>query len=197
MTDTTTTTTTPANRTWEGVEIPVAGTYGFDLSHSRVGFVVRHLMVSKVRGQFSQFEGTVVIAENPTDSKVEVSIDATSIDTRDETRDNHLRSADFFEADSNPKLTFASTAVRHVTGNDFEVDGDLTIHGTTKPVTLKVELEGVLTDPWGMSRAGFSASTELDREDWGLTYNQALEAGGVVIGKKITIEIEAEVVKQG
>jgi polyisoprenoid-binding protein YceI len=162
-----------------------------------VGFVVRHLMVSKVRGQFSQFEGTVVVAENPTDSKVEVSIDAASIDTRDETRDNHLRSADFFEADSNPKLTFASTAVRHVKGNDFEVDGDLTIHGTTKPVTLKVELEGVLTDPWGMSRAGFTASTEIDREDWGLTYNQALEAGGVVIGKKITIEIEAEVVKQG
>lgn len=198
MSDTTTTSTAaPANRTWEGVEIPVAGTYGFDLSHSRVGFVVRHLMVSKVRGQFSQFEGTVVVAENPTDSKVEVSIDAASIDTRDETRDNHLRSADFFEADSNPKLTFASTAVRHVKGNDFEVDGDLTIHGTTKPVTLKVELEGVLTDPWGMSRAGFTASTEIDREDWGLTYNQALEAGGVVIGKKITIEIEAEVVKQG
>jgi polyisoprenoid-binding protein YceI len=197
MSDTTTSTTAPANRTWEGVEIPVAGTYGFDLSHSRVGFVVRHLMVSKVRGQFSQFEGTVVVAENPTDSKVEVSIDAASIDTRDETRDNHLRSADFFEADSNPKLTFASTAVRHVKGNDFEVDGDLTIHGTTKPVTLKVELEGVLTDPWGMSRAGFTASTEIDREDWGLTYNQALEAGGVVIGKKITIEIEAEVVKQG
>ena len=198
MSDTTTTSTTaPANRTWEGVEIPVAGTYGFDLSHSRVGFVVRHLMVSKVRGQFSQFEGTVVVAENPTDSKVEVSIDAASIDTRDETRDNHLRSADFFEADSNPKLTFASTAVRHVKGNDFEVDGDLTIHGTTKPVTLKVELEGVLTDPWGMSRAGFTASTEIDREDWGLTYNQALEAGGVVVGKKITIEIEAEVVKQG
>jgi polyisoprenoid-binding protein YceI len=197
MSDTSTSTTAPANRTWEGVEIPVAGTYGFDLSHSRVGFVVRHLMVSKVRGQFSQFEGTVVVAENPTDSKVEVSIDAASIDTRDETRDNHLRSADFFEADSNPKLTFASTAVRHVKGNDFEVDGDLTIHGTTKPVTLKVELEGVLTDPWGMSRAGFTASTEIDREDWGLTYNQALEAGGVVIGKKITIEIEAEVVKQG
>ena len=197
MSDTTTSTTAPANRTWEGVEIPVAGTYGFDLSHSRVGFVVRHLMVSKVRGQFSQFEGTIVVAENPTDSKVEVSIDAASIDTRDETRDNHLRSADFFEADTNPKLTFASTAVRHVKGNDFEVDGDLTIHGTTKPVTLKVELEGVLTDPWGMSRAGFTASTEIDREDWGLTYNQALEAGGVVIGKKITIEIEAEVVKQG
>ena len=197
MTDTATAPTAPANRTWEGVEIPVAGTYGFDLSHSRVGFVVRHLMVSKVRGQFAQFEGTVVVAENPTDSKVEVAIDAASIDTRDETRDNHLRSADFFEADSNPKLTFASTAVRHVKGNDFEVDGDLTIHGTTKPVTLKVELEGVLTDPWGMSRAGFTASTELDREEWGLTYNQALEAGGVVIGKKITIEIEAEIVKQG
>ncbi len=197
MSDVATSTPTPANRTWEGVEIPVAGTYGFDLSHSRVGFVVRHLMVSKVRGQFSQFEGTVVVAEDPTQSKVEVSIDAASIDTRDETRDNHLRSADFFEADSNPKLTFASTAVRHVKGNDFEVDGDLTIHGTTKPVTLKVELEGVLTDPWGMSRAGFTASTEIDREDWGLTYNQALEAGGVVIGKKITIEIEAEVVKQG
>ncbi len=197
MTDTATAPAAPANRTWEGVEIPVAGTYGFDLSHSRVGFVVRHLMVSKVRGQFGQFEGTVVVAENPTDSKVEVAIDAASIDTRDETRDNHLRSADFFEADSNPKLTFASTAVRHVKGNDFEVDGDLTIHGTTKPVTLKVELEGVLTDPWGMSRAGFTASTELDREEWGLTYNQALEAGGVVIGKKITIEIEAEIVKQG
>jgi polyisoprenoid-binding protein YceI len=186
-----------ATRTWEGVEIPVAGTYAFDLSHSRVGFVVRHLMVSKVRGQFTSFEGTVVVAEDPTDSRVDVTVDATSIDTRDETRDNHLRSADFFEADANPQLTFASTAVRHVKGHDFEVDGDLTIHGTTKPVTLKLELEGVLTDPWGMGRAGFTASTELDREDWGLTYNQALEAGGVVIGKKVTIEIEAEIVKQG
>ena len=194
MTDTTI--TTPANRTWEGVEIPVAGTYGFDVSHSRVGFVVRHLMVSKVRGQFTKFEGTVVVAEDPTASTVSVTIDAASIDTRDETRDNHLRSADFFEAEGNPQLTFTSTGLRHVKGHDFELAGNLTIHGTTKPVTLALELEGVLTDPWGMSRAGFTASAELDREEWGLTYNQALEAGGVVIGDKVKLNIDAEAILQ-
>jgi polyisoprenoid-binding protein YceI len=187
-------TAAPANRTWEGVEIPVAGTYGFDLSHSRVGFVVRHLMVSKVRGQFSQFEGTVVIAEDPTASTVQVAIDAASIDTRDETRDNHLRSADFFEADAHPTMTFTSTSVE-ADGGEYTLTGDLTIRGVTKPVSFELEFEGVANDPWGGTRAGFTAVTEISRKDFGLEWNAALEAGGVVVGDKVKIQLEIEAVK--
>lgn len=193
---TSTDSTTPTSRTWEGVDIPAAGAYGFDVSHSRVGFVVRHLMVSKVRGQFEKFDGEVVIAEDPLASSVNVSIATDSITTRDEGRDGHLKSADFFDAENHPTMTYASRAVRHVKGNRFEVDGDLTISGVTRPVTLALELEGVLTDPWGSARAGFTASAELDREDFGLSWNQALETGGVLVGKKVTIEIEAEIVRQ-
>lgn len=187
---------TQLTRDLEGTTIPAAGTFTIDASHSSVGFVARHLMVAKTRGRFGAFEGTVVIADRPEDSSVEVTIDASSIDTRDETRDAHLRAPDFFDVEQFPQLTFRSTAVRHVGGERWSVDGDLTIRGVAKPVTLDLVLEGVVGDPWGNQRAIFSAQTEVDREAWGLTWNQALEGGGVLVGKKIRIEIEAEAVRQ-
>jgi len=184
----------PLTRTVDGVEVPVAGTYSVDASHSHAGFVVRHLMVSKVRGSFSGVSGTVVVADDVTESSVEVEIDPTSIDTRDPQRDEHLRSNDFFGAEEHPVITYRSTDVRR-DGADWVLDGELTIKGVTRPVRLDVEFLGAATDPWGGSRLGFTASGELDREAWGLTWNQNLETGGVLVGKKVTLEIEAELVR--
>jgi polyisoprenoid-binding protein YceI len=179
------------------VEVPglVTGTWVVDPAHSEVGFTVRHLMVSKVRGSFKVFEGTITIADNPLDSKVEAGIDASSVDTRDETRDNHLRSSDFFEVEKHPKITFVSTAVRPA-GSDYVVTGDLTIHGVTHSVDLELEFNGVHPDPWGGTRAGFSATTEISRADYGIEFNIRLETGGVVVGDKIKIGIEIEAVLQ-
>ena len=192
-----TTTTNPAVRIVDGAEVPAAGAYALDASHSQVGFAVRHLMVSKTRGRFSDFAGTIQIGENPLDSSVEVTIQAASIDTRDEQRDGHLRSGDFFDAEAYPTLSYASRSVRPA-GKDgqYVVEGDLTIKGVTQPVPLELTYEGGATDPWGGVRVGFSAKAELDREAFGLSWNQALETGGVLVGKKVTIEIEAEAVKQ-
>lgn len=176
--------------------LPEAGTYALDVSHSHVGFKVRHLMVSKVRGRFADFAGAVVIAEEPLDSSVEVTVQLASIDTRDAGRDEHLRGADFFAVDEHPEMTFVSTGLREVGKGAFVVDGELTLLGVTKPLTLDVTFGGTATDPWGGSRAAFVATGELDREDFGLTWNQALESGGVLVGKKVEIEIEAEVVQQ-
>jgi polyisoprenoid-binding protein YceI len=186
------TTSTTATRTFEGVEIPPAGSYSFDVSHSHVGFSVRHLMVSKTRGSFTSFGGSLVIAEDPLASSVDITIEVGSIDTHDEQRDGHLLSADFFDAEQHPSITFRSTAVRHVRGDHFEVDGDLTVRGLTRPVILDVTLEGATTDPWGNDRVAFTAKTKVDRESWGLTWNQALETGGVLVGKDATIDIEVE-----
>jgi polyisoprenoid-binding protein YceI len=177
-------------------DLPAAGTYAFDASHSHVGFKVRHLMVSKVRGRFADFEGTVTIADNPLESSVEVVVQLASIDTKDAGRDEHLRGADFFNVETNPTMTYSSTGVRESGKGAFVVDGNLTLNGITKPVSLALELEGVTTDPWGNLRAGFNATTSIDREDFGLTWNQALETGGVMVAKKVDIEIEAEIVKQ-
>jgi polyisoprenoid-binding protein YceI len=184
-------------RTLDGVELPAAGTYGFDSAHTQIGFVVRHMMVAKVRGRFTKYDGQVVIAEEPGDSTVEVSIDVASIDTREEQRDAHLRSADFFDAESSPSITFTSTKVRHADDHEWIVDGDLTIRGVTRSVPLTVEFEGGAVDPYGNTKIGFSASGEIDRDDFGLTWNVALEAGGWMVGKTIKIEIEAELIKQG
>jgi len=178
-------TQTFATRTFEGLEIPTPGTYSYDVGHSHVGFAVRHLMVAS-------FGGSLVIAEDPLESSIDVDIDVASVDSHDEQRDGHLRSADFFDAEHFPTIHFASTSVRHVGGSDFEVDGDLTVRDVTRPVVLKVEFEGATTDPWGNERVGFTASTKINREDWGLTWNQALETGGVVVGKDVTIDIEVE-----
>jgi polyisoprenoid-binding protein YceI len=185
----------PATRVVDGAEVPTPGTYAIDASHTHAGFVVRHLMVSKVRGAFSGVSGTVTVADDVTESSVEVEIDPATIDTRDAGRDEHLRSADFFGTEEFPTITFVSTGLRR-DGGEWVLVGDLTIKGVTRPVRLDVEFLGAVTDPWGGSRLGFSATGELDREEWGLNWNQALEAGGVVVGKKATLEIEAELIRQ-
>jgi polyisoprenoid-binding protein YceI len=178
----------------DGFEVPEPGTYTIDPSHTQAGFVVRHLMVSKVRGAFTGVQGTVVVADDVADSSVEVDVDLATVDTRDAGRDEHLRSADFFEVEAHPTMTFRSTGIRRE-GGDWLLDGDLTIKGTRRPITLEVEFLGAATDPWGGSRLGFSARGEIDREAWGLNWNQALEAGGVVVGRKVTLDIEAELVR--
>jgi polyisoprenoid-binding protein YceI len=190
-----TTTPTPTTRTVDGVELPVAGTWAIDLAHSSANFKVKHLGVSKTRGRFTDFAGTVEVGEDPADTKVDVTIQAASVDTHDTGRDEHLRSADFFDVANHPQLTFRSTGVSGK-GDSWTLDGDLTIAGVTKPVSLDVEFEGVAGDPWGGSRAGFVAKTTVNREDFGLTWNAALEAGGFLVGKNVTIELEVELVKQ-
>jgi polyisoprenoid-binding protein YceI len=177
--------------------LPATGTYAVDASHTHVGFKVRHLMVSKVRGRFADFEGTVTIAPEPLESSVAVTVQLASIDTRDAGRDEHLRGADFFDADNHPTMSFTSTGVREAgTAGRYAVDGELTVRGITKPLTLDVTFDGTARDPWGGERAGFTAKGEIDREDFGLTWNQSLETGGVLVGKKVELEIEAEVIKQ-
>jgi polyisoprenoid-binding protein YceI len=185
-----------STRKFEGLDIPAAGTYALDAAHKRVGFVVRHLMVSKVRGQFAEASATITIGEDPLQSAVSASITTLSIETGQPDRDNHLRSGDFFEAEKYPTIEFRSTGIKSHAGAEFVLDGDLTIKGVTKQVELVVEFEGATTSPYGQAVFGFSASTEIDREDWGLTYNMALESGGVMIGKKVKIEIEGEAIRQ-
>lgn len=189
-----TTTEATATRT-QGLELPAAGKFAIDVSHTHVGFSVRHMMVSKVKGRFSSFEGEITVGAEPALSSVEVTIDAASIDTRNEQRDAHLRSPDFLEVEKYPTLSFKSTELVPTANGRFDLAGDLTIHGVTRPVTLAVEQEGLVLDPWGNERIGFSATTEIDREDFGLTYNAALEAGGVVVGKSVKLELEIEAVR--
>ena len=186
----------PLVRTVDGLEVPAAGTYALDVAHSSVSFSVRHLMVSKTKGRFTDFTGTVVIGEDPLDSSVEVEIQVASVDTRDETRDGHLRSADFFDAEAYPVITYRSTRVTPASKGIWRVEGELTVHGTTVAVPLEVSFEGGAQDPWGGARIGFSASTEVDRAAFGLTWNQALETGGVLVGKQVKIDVEAEAVQQ-
>lgn len=168
-----------------------------DFSHSHVNFTVRHLMISKVRGSFESFSGSVNFDEaNPTNTTVDIAIDANSISTRDEQRDGHLKSPDFLNAGEYPTLTFKSTRVDQIDDENGKLHGDLTILGVSKPVVLDVEYAGQAKSPWGTTSAGFSASTSINRKEWGLEWNQALETGGVLVGDKIKIEIELELVKQ-
>lgn len=184
-----------STREWQGLTIPVAGEFNLDLAHTRVGFVAKHMMVTKVRGQFTEFSGKIVIPDEPLDASVEVTIKAGSITTNVNDRDNHLRSDDFLSAEKFPEITFRSTAVRDFDGDEFVLAGDLTIRDVTKQVELKAEFSGAAVNPWGQEIFGFSAETEIDREEFGLTWNQALEAGGVLVSKKIKIEIEGEAVR--
>jgi polyisoprenoid-binding protein YceI len=186
---------TPSTTSTTSIPGYVAGTWNADPVHSDISFAVRHMMVSKVRGTFKSFETTIVTAENPLDSTVTASIDMSSIDTGDAGRDAHLRGEDFFSVETHPKATFESTAVRPA-GDDYEVDGNLTLHGVTKPVTLKVEANGFTTDPWGGTRSGFTATTEINRKDFGIEFNIPLEGGGVVVGDKVQVNIEIEAVLQ-
>ena len=176
--------------------LPAAGTWQVDPSHSTVGFVARHLMVTKVRGRFSDYDAAVVIGDDPSESSVEVAIRAGSIDTRSDDRDAHLRGADFLDVENHPEIRFRSTGVRHVGGDRWALDGELTVKQVTRTVTLDVEFEGTSPDPWGGERAGFTASAELDREEWGLTWNVALETGGVLVGRKVKLELEVQLVRQ-
>ena len=175
--------------------LPAPGTWVIDSAHTSVGFVARYLMVTRVRGHFPAFEGNIEIAEAPEDSRVEVTIDAASVDTRNEGRDQHLRSPDFLDVERYPQLTFRSTKVERTGPSSLAVEGDLTIRDVTKPVTLDVEFEGTGADPWGKTRVAFSARGQIDREGWGITWNQALEAGGVLVGRKVDIELEVQAVQ--
>jgi polyisoprenoid-binding protein YceI len=177
------------------IQIPgyVVGTWDIDASHSTVGFSVRHMMVSKVRGYFREFSGEVVTAENPEQSTVTATIDMDSIDTRQEQRDAHIRSADFFDVGNHTVMTFRSTEVR-ADGADWTVVGDLTIKGITRPVELALEVNGFGPDAYGGTRAGFSARTEISRKEFGVDIDMPMDGGGVVVGDKISIELEIEAV---
>jgi polyisoprenoid-binding protein YceI len=170
------------------------GVWNVDGSHSTIGFVARHLMVSKVRGHFATFTGTLNIAADPFQSSVEATADTSSITTGDEGRDAHLKSADFFDVESFPNLTLRSTGI-DAQGNDFVLHTLVTIKAVTRPVDFDLEFDGVVGDPWGGTRVGFTAKAEINRKDWGLEWNVALEAGGVVVGEKVKIELEIEAVR--
>ena len=168
-----------------------------DNSHSNIQFTVRHMMIAKVRGRFPNFSGTVVFDEqNPVNSSVDVQIEVASIDTRDERRDGHLASPDFLDAANYPSMSFVSKRVEVVDANHGKITGDLTIRGVTNEVTLDTEYSGQALSPWGSTSAGFSASTTINRKDWGLNWNVALETGGLLVGEEVKIEIELELIKQ-
>ena len=174
----------------------LSGTYVLDLAHTRIGFVARHAMVTKVRGQFNDFEGSGVIdAADFTRSTVTVIIQAASIDTRNEQRDAHLRSNDFLAMEEFPQITFTSTGVQQTGPTSVEVTGDLTIKGVTNTVTIPFEFEGAATDPFGNLRVGFEGSVVINRKDYGVTWNVALETGGVLVSDKITLEFDVSAIK--
>jgi polyisoprenoid-binding protein YceI len=177
----------------DGVQVPVAGSWKIDPGHAEVAFIGRHFMLTKVRGRFTDVGGTIEIADHPADSSVSVTIGMTSVTSGSDDRDTHLRSSDFFDVERFPTATFRSRRVNWG-GTTAKVEGELTIVGVTRPVELDVELVGTTVDPWGGGRAVFSAFTEIDREDWGLTWNVALETGGILVSKRIRIEIELEAV---
>lgn len=182
-----------ATRTIDGVEAPVAGTWVFDPAHTKLSAVGRHMMITKVRGYFHDVSGTIHVEERPEDSWVEVTIGAASIDTGDERRDQHMRSADFMDVDQFPTITFRSTRVERVEGAELRVTGDLTIRDATHPITLDVEYLGAEKAPWGDEiRIGFAATGVLEREAFGMTWNAALETGGVLVSKSFQLELDVQ-----
>jgi polyisoprenoid-binding protein YceI len=178
------------------VPTTATGTYAIDPTHSRIGFVARHAMVTKVRGSFNEFEGSGYFdAEDPTRSHLELTITAASIDTRNADRDGHLRSNDFFAMDEHPEIRFRSTQVEVVDPTTYRVTGDLSIKGVTKPVTVDFDFEGTATDPFGNHRIGLEGRTTINRKDWGVSWNAALDAGGVLVSEKVTLELEVSAIK--
>ncbi len=174
----------------------LTGDYAVDPVHSRIGFAARHAMVTKVRGQFNSFDGKAFLDfERPENSRAEMTIDVASIDTRNAQRDEHLRANDFFDAPNFPQITFRTTAVEQIDDETYRLAGDLTIKGITKPVTVDFEFTGVAKDPFGNTRAGFEGKTTINRTDFGVTFNAALETGGVLVSEKITLEFEISAVK--
>ena len=170
------------------------GTWTVDASHSNVGFTARHLMVAKVRGSFTEFTGTIDVAVDPLKSTLNATVEATSVNTGDEGRDTHLRGDDFFDVENHPTWSLKSTGIE-AKGSDFVLHTDLTIKGVTKAVDFALEFDGVAVDPWGNTKAGFTAEAEINRKDFGLEWNVALEAGGVVVGEKVKIVLEIEALK--
>lgn len=175
----------------------LTGDYLLDTAHTRLGFVARHAMVTKVRGQFDEFEGRLHVDGNLARSTVLITIQARSINTRNEQRDGHLRSNDFLAMDEYPELVFASTQIEPVDDATVRVTGDLTIRGVTKQITFDVDYTGSATDPFGNQRIGFEGSLTINRKDWGVNWNAALEAGGVLVSEKITLELDVSAIKQG
>ncbi len=174
----------------------LTGSYTLDPAHSRIGFVARHAMVTKVRGAFNDFEGTATLdGAQPANSRVQVTINATSIDTRNAQRDEHLRSNDFLAMQDYPQITFASTGVRPVDETTFEVTGDLTVKGVTNSITIPFSFEGAAKDPFGNLRVGFEGSVTINRKDYGISWNAALETGGVLVSEKVTLEFEISAIK--
>jgi polyisoprenoid-binding protein YceI len=183
-------------RTRDNRVIPVAGVYEIDGAHTSVEFVGRHLMITKVRGRFSDVRGQITIAEEPEKSHVEVEIGVASVSTGNDDRDAHLKSGDFFDVEHYPTITFASGAVRPLRDDTWELAGDLTVHGTTRPIALQVDFDGGGASPMGDERIGFSAATEVNREDFGLTWNVALETGGLLVGKSARIELAVQAIAE-
>ena len=171
-----------------------AGTYTIDAAHSTIGFVARHAMVTKVRGSFTEFEGKAVVADNLADSSAEVTIKVASVDTRNAQRDGHLRTNDFFDAETFPEISFVTTSVVPE-GTALKTTGDLTIKGKTLPVTIDFEYTGSATDPFGNERVGFEGSVVVNRKDWGVSFNAPLEAGGVLVSEKVTLEFDISAIK--
>ena len=186
----------PGTRRVGGRLVPTPGTWVIDPAHSSFEFVVRHLM-ARVRGRFASFSGEATIAEVPEQSSVEVTVETASVDTRDPNRDGHLKTADFFDVENHPTITFRSTGLRPADNDTWKLDGDLTIRGTTRPITFDLEFLGASGDPWGNQRIGFSAvADEVDREQWGLTWNTPLETGGFLLSKTVRLEVEVELVQK-
>jgi polyisoprenoid-binding protein YceI len=181
-------------RTHDNREIPVPGQYAIDPAHTSVEFVGRHLMITKVRGRFPEVSGTITVADEPEQSHVEVEIGVASVDTGNADRDGHLRSPDFFNTDQYPTMRFRSTKVEAGRSSVWMVTGDLTVRDVTRPITLEVDFDGANVLPTGDERIAFSAAADVDREDWGLTWNMALETGGVLVGKKVRIELNVQAV---
>jgi polyisoprenoid-binding protein YceI len=179
-------------RTIDGVEAPAPGDWVLDKPHTNLMFVARYAMLTKVRGHFQNFEGTIHVAEKPEDSWVELTIDASTITTDNDTRDNHLRSGDFLDLGNHPTISFRSTKIELLGDNQLRVTGDLTIRGVTKEVVLDTEYVGVGKDAFDRTRVAFSARTEIERDDWGVSWNMALETGGLLVGKRVQIELEVQ-----
>ena len=174
------------------------GTYAIDASHTEVNFKVRHLGLSNVRGSFAGISGEITLDSDSLESlQATATIDVSTINTKNEDRDNHLRSADFFDAENHPQMTFSSKSVSIKSGNAFALTGDLTIRGVTKEVVLESELSGMATDPWGNEKIAFSAETVINRKDFGLVWNQVLETGGLLVGEEVTLVLDVQAAYQG
>jgi polyisoprenoid-binding protein YceI len=186
----------PGTRDFEGVILPTPGTFDLDPAHTRVGFTARHMMISKVRGRFAEFTGSINVAEDPLQSTAEAAIEARSIDTGQPQRDGHLVSPDFLNVEKWPQLTFRSLRVTGHDRNVFTVAGELTIRDVTREVELTLEIEGVANSPYGKQVLGFTLTTEINREDFGMTWNAVVEGGGVMVGKTVKIEIEGEAIRR-